>query len=547
MEVVVIVVKKNYLRPYINDALSMAKLNSENQPMGKRSFLKQWLEKLQQESWQLELLISGLALFGIYEAKPWIDEIGLYLSTVDYKHTSALSTAFRVLIQSGWLIFFLNLLVHVILRGLWIGAIGLRYVSRDIDYDTLGYNDLFTKYLQEKVGEYDDFIERLERICSVLFAYTFLLFLLLMSLVLFFTQIFLIAALGVVLGSAGSPNFFCILLLFVYMFGAVIVFADLISLGGFKKISDPKLAKVYQYIYLFYSYATLSFLYRPLLYNFIDNSYTRKLFFLSIPYIFIILFYRNIISNEPFPYWSSTDAREYGMYVSKMTYEDERKAWYEENSMRQEFSKEELPYVTLSQWQVDRPYLEIFLLMQGNDQYLLSEQAGLIPFKKPGFRISFTSDRYEDELQEELVKNRLDLTKELRAERRKLRKLIRKEEEVVTNTKRLAVLDQSIDSITQVWLDKLDRYKEQKVTAVVDTMLAYNKLFIDDVPIQQDLNCYLYSHPNFQEKGLLCMYPTDSLSLGEHILSLDRQRFDSDGKSREVNLDIPFYKVRTVK
>ena len=331
------------------------------------------------------------------------------------------------------------------------------------------------------------------------------------------------------------------------MFGAVIVFADLISLGGFKKISDPKLAKVYQYIYLFYSYATLSFLYRPLLYNFIDNSYTRKLFFLSIPYIFIILFYRNIISNEPFPYWSSTDAREYGMYVSKMTYEDERKAWYEENSMRQEFSKEELPYVTLSQWQVDRPYLEIFLLMQGNDQYLLSEQAGLIPFKKPGFRISFTSDRYEDELQEELVKNRLDLTKELRAERRKLRKLIRKEEEVVTNTKRLAVLDQSIDSITQVWLDKLDRYKEQKVTAVVDTMLAYNKLFIDDVPIQQDLNCYLYSHPNFQEKGLLCMYPTDSLSLGEHILSLDRQRFDSDGKSREVNLDIPFYKVRTVK
>ena len=34
----------------------------------KQSFFKEWLEKLQQESWQLELLISGLALFGVWEA-----------------------------------------------------------------------------------------------------------------------------------------------------------------------------------------------------------------------------------------------------------------------------------------------------------------------------------------------------------------------------------------------------------------------------------------------------------------------------------------------
>ena len=29
---------------------------------------KKWLDKLQQESWQLELLISGFAIFGLFSA-----------------------------------------------------------------------------------------------------------------------------------------------------------------------------------------------------------------------------------------------------------------------------------------------------------------------------------------------------------------------------------------------------------------------------------------------------------------------------------------------
>lgn len=522
----------------------MAKRSSDHDSFEKKTFFKEWLEKLQQESWQLELLISGLALFGIYEAKPWIDEMDLYLSNINYQYTGAFATAFMILISSGWLIFFLNLLVHVILRGLWIGAIGLRYVSRDIDYASLGYNKLFTTYLKEKVGEYDDFIERLERICSVLFAYTFLLFLLLMSLVLFFTQVFLIAALGSYFGTAGNPNVWMLFLLFAYMIGALIVFADLVSLGGFKKISDPKLAKVYKYIYLFYSYATLSVLYRPLLYNFIDNAYTRKLFYLSIPYIFIVLFHKNLVTNEPFPHWDRGASQEYGLLVNKMYYEDERRDWYAENSMKQEFKKEQLRDITLSQWQVDKPYLEIFLLLAGNDQYLLTDEDQVAPFKKPGFRISLTSDDYDDEVESDLVKNRLDLTKELRGERRDLRKLIRKGVDTLSNTKKLAALDNTIDSISQVWLDKLETYKEQKVNSVVDNMLKYNTLEIDGQPINSDLDCYFYKHPNFQEKGLLCVYPTDSLARGKHILSLDRERYTQDRENRIVNIKLPFYMVR---
>jgi len=34
----------------------------------RKPFFKEWLEKLQQESWQLELIISGIAILGLREA-----------------------------------------------------------------------------------------------------------------------------------------------------------------------------------------------------------------------------------------------------------------------------------------------------------------------------------------------------------------------------------------------------------------------------------------------------------------------------------------------
>ena len=114
----------------------------------------QWLEQLQQESWQLELLISGFALFGIWESRESVDLFKEYLD-VHNPFDSEIIVALRmlgILFQSIWAIFFINLLIHVILRGLWIGAIGLRYVSHEIDYESLNYSEYFQEHLKKKVG-----------------------------------------------------------------------------------------------------------------------------------------------------------------------------------------------------------------------------------------------------------------------------------------------------------------------------------------------------------------------------------------------------------
>jgi len=201
--------------------------NPENTNQGpdSKSIFKAWLEKLQQESWQLELIISGFVLYGIYSAKG--------------------------------------------------------YVSGEINYDELNYSSTFTQYLRRKVGDYDDFISKLEKICSVLFSYTFLLFLFFVSIIVFgvvvIAPILLIEWSGYEIDDHLGK---ALLWIIPVLIGGLIVFIDFVTLGGLKRIKDRRFAKIYLPIYWFYSHITLSFLYRPILYNFIDDKYTRRLFFL---------------------------------------------------------------------------------------------------------------------------------------------------------------------------------------------------------------------------------------------------------------------------
>jgi hypothetical protein len=132
---------------------------------------KKLLQKLQEESWQLELLISGFAIFGLFTAFPWLAE-----NSKDAQNSrQIIKYTVLVVTQISCAILIFNLLLHILLRGLWIGALGLRYVSGDIDYDVLNYSPKFTNYLKKKVGSFDKYIATLENYCSVIFAISFLL------------------------------------------------------------------------------------------------------------------------------------------------------------------------------------------------------------------------------------------------------------------------------------------------------------------------------------------------------------------------------------
>ncbi|MFD2823246.1 hypothetical protein ACFS5M_06170 [Lacinutrix iliipiscaria] len=254
---------------------------------------KKLLSKLQEESWQLELLISGFAIFGLFTAFPAISE-----SVLESKNTQQMyKFVISIVAQISCAILIFNLLLHVLLRGLWIGALGLRYVSGDIEYDELNYSAKFTNYLKKKVGSFDKYIGTLENYCSIIFAISFLLIFYVLAIT------FTIIAIGLIgnfiIGNEDLPTWLSkgvgITLMIFIILGMLISFIDFVTQGFLKK--KKWLSKLYFPVYWVFGFITLSFLYRPLVYNFLDNKFGRRLSFTLVPIYFIILLMTSVRYN----------------------------------------------------------------------------------------------------------------------------------------------------------------------------------------------------------------------------------------------------------
>ena len=262
------------------DIFRKPKAFMSNDPSTKK--FKKWLDILQQESWQLELIISGFAIYGLFTINEPIRLAIIEAQNDDNMYRTAIAQGLLV----SWYILTINLVIHVILRGLWIGAIGLRYVSGDIDYEKLNYSPRFEKHLRKRVGSFDKYVASLEKYCSIVFAVTFLLvFYILGLLVLAFVFTFL--GLWIDSGSTSDVQRYWIAIPLVIFLGlgTVITFIDFATQGWLKR--KKWISWWYYPIYWIFKYLTLSFLYRPIVYNLFGHEIRETVEFTvsaTIPY-----------------------------------------------------------------------------------------------------------------------------------------------------------------------------------------------------------------------------------------------------------------------
>lgn len=246
---------------------------------------KKLLDSLQQQSWELELIISGFAIFGLFTA------YGPIRTGVENAQNDEQIYQFVLLLVAfiACSILLFNLLLHVILRGLWIGALGLRYVSGDIEFDKLKYSEKFKNYLKKKIVSFDRYIANLENYCSVLFAISFLLIFHVLALTLIILSIALVS--NFIIDNEHLPSWVSdwigIPLVLFLIFGMLFTFIDFITQGLMKR--NKWVGKLYFPFYWVFSFLTLSFLYRPLVYNFLDNKFGKRIIFLLTPIYIIIL------------------------------------------------------------------------------------------------------------------------------------------------------------------------------------------------------------------------------------------------------------------
>lgn len=128
-----------------------------------------WLRKLERESWQAELIISGAALLGSLQLPGLLDKFQYYL-LLNFERASLplwfFATSYWALFVYGLVILFV---FHFIVRALWIGLVGLNSVYPDGIVET----PLASKDYQQKViaeyGDIDGFINRLDQMASGMF------------------------------------------------------------------------------------------------------------------------------------------------------------------------------------------------------------------------------------------------------------------------------------------------------------------------------------------------------------------------------------------
>jgi len=490
---------------------------------------------LQQESWQLELLISGGAIFAILEMIKYLDRFNPFVHDAmgdDPSFVTGILVFGVTFIRMGMYIFLINLIIHVLVRSLWIGALGLRYVSGDIDYEQLNYSDNFTRYFRKKIGSFDNYIEKLEDFSSVLFSYTFLLFFILISFL--FTGI-TFSGLLIILGGMlpkgdGNGHILGTIISFSFFIGGMLVAFDFITLGLLKRIENKYFAAFYLPIYRFFSAVTLSFLWRPMLLNFLDQKYTRRLFILALPYLFMLLMFAesSYVIQGFYPNFQNTSNLEYPSIVNEFSfninyYDEER------NTLEEYAYDRNIELLSIPSKKIEGHLGEIFVKGNKGDKLLINHlDSTLTPFEEEGLISTFFSGfqvGFNDAGKDIERRNQID----------KLR-------DSITNKQLFRHLRDSI--LHESDLDKKAAFRQK--TAKVKSILKSSILVsIDDRKVNPtDISCDFYIHPNAKSKGLLCFFPLDSLTIGRHYFKIGKVLGEKESnRSKEIYLDTIYHTI----
>lgn len=297
--------------------------------------LRRWVNNLQLESWQLELLITGFSIFLLATS---LEEYELFRASMAFNKFTLGGNMNPVISVSVLLIlntiplamrfFLFSLLAHLLLRGFWIGIVGLSSVSNRIDFDSLRLSGGFKKFIPKNVRTLDELILYLDKIASVIFAYTYLLAFSIISVVLVGAFLLVVLSLTsyfpVVIESvalAGTLNAIVFFVWFILALGSIIFFLDTLLFGVFKR--SRWFSTLYYPIYRFYSILSLSFVYRSIYYHLITNYKKKHIVFASLALLVLFLINNRLNSWDNYPFFPQMDDESEAL-IRNEHYDDQR-------------------------------------------------------------------------------------------------------------------------------------------------------------------------------------------------------------------------------
>ena len=134
-----------------------------------------WLLDLEQQSWQAELLVSGIAIFSTLKLPGLIHQLTdllLALLPNEMMGWFPFYTVWYLMIGASGLI--ISFIYHFILRSFWIGLIGFNSVyPKGILWSTKLFSQAMIKKMRPEYSNIDDLISKLDNHASGIFAGAF--------------------------------------------------------------------------------------------------------------------------------------------------------------------------------------------------------------------------------------------------------------------------------------------------------------------------------------------------------------------------------------
>ncbi len=427
--------------------------------------IESWLKKLERESWQLELLVSAFTIFLLIGANSAFEE---FLYGINYKYNLSagalnLLSLFLIIIRYSIQALTISLIVHLMLRGFWIGTIGLRSVQSSVDFEKLNYSKFFTEKLKQKgVISLDKMVVQLDEICSVIFAFSFLIISVLIAFGMYLVGLgligFLLSKLTIVLPAPISTVvlILSILIAFTYMIMGLIYMIDYLTLGFFKKIKW--FGKVYYPFYRLFNFITLSKLSKSIYYYLISKFSKNK-----IRWVFTLLFgvvlFMFLFEFDQYKYYPEAQNR---LIAPSNAYDDVRP------------NDKYIDQVSIPSQFIDKPFFPVFLRYDPADNQLIQSNCpDFEPLKVEGLN---------SELGIVATDGGFHITKK----------------------------DYTIEDFQQL----------------LNCHASLYQISIND-SVYSDLTFRFYVHPQKNQKGLLTVIPTDSFKNGENILEVKKMSLDT--------------------
>lgn len=257
----------------------------ENKTNGEKT--PKWLKRLERESWQAELLISGVALIACLQLPKLVD--GLANVMLDYLPES----------QSfvGYIICFFNLfavcilttffIIHFIYRAYWIGLIGLNSVyPNGFKIEDGFYSPIYSRKMAEMLPTVRSSIKKIDDLASTQFASAF-------SILIMYVMMSVMSCILVILYNLlvdYIPGIvFTILIGLLVLYFLVLSILQMLAINK-KFRNHEKIQTLYFKAGKYFGLLSSTFLYKPatqIMFTFASNAKSSKSFFHLIP-LFLI-------------------------------------------------------------------------------------------------------------------------------------------------------------------------------------------------------------------------------------------------------------------